>query len=120
MSTSPSRCAGPSRLRLTGALLLAALAGCAAAEPVRPEFADPTPIAGADEVVLGVHGLSCPLCANNVGLQLESVPGVREVSVDMSQGLVRVALSPAPRPSRLDLARAVQASGFTLVSLELR
>jgi copper chaperone CopZ len=96
------------------------MAACAAVEPAAPEFADPTPIEGADEVVLGVHGLGCPQCATNIDLQLAALPGVRAVDVDMHEGKVRVTLSGDQHPSRLDLARAVRASGFTLVSLELR
>lgn len=67
---------------------------------------------------LVVHGMSCPLCANNVDKQLLRVPGVQEVSIDMGDGSVRVKLADEPRPTRAQLARAVDQTGFTLVRID--
>lgn len=73
----------------------------------------------ASSATLVVHGMSCPLCANNVDKQLMEVRGVRDVKVDMSSGEVSVALADADRPSTADLKRAVDGSGFTLVSIRV-
>ncbi len=73
----------------------------------------------ASSATLVVHGMSCPLCANNVDKQLMEVRGVRDVKVDMSSGEVSVALADADRPSTAELKRAVDGSGFTLVSIRV-
>jgi copper chaperone CopZ len=67
---------------------------------------------------LVVHGMSCPLCANNVDVQLLRVPGVEDVEIDMGDGSVRVTFADAPRPTRAQLARAVDRTGFTLVRID--
>lgn len=72
----------------------------------------------ASEVAMIVHGMGCPLCANNVDKQLLAVPGVEEVNVDMGNGRVTVQLKDHPRPTRKQLAKAIDDSGFTLVRFE--
>jgi copper chaperone len=67
---------------------------------------------------LTVHGMGCPLCANNVDKQLLAIEGVRGVHIDMGTGRVRVQLAEENRPSRAQLARAIDESGFTLVGIE--
>lgn len=78
-----------------------------------------SPLAGAS-AVLWVNGLGCPLCATNVDKQLERVPGVSSVAVDMSSGKVTIGLEGDTRPSPARLAHAVEDAGFTLVKVETR
>lgn len=79
---------------------------------------EPIPGAGA---VLWVNGLGCPLCASNIDKQLERVRGVSTVRVDLSSGMVTLALKPgAPHPSPARLTDAVADAGFTLVKVEQR
>jgi copper chaperone len=70
-----------------------------------------------ETATLLVHGMGCPLCANNVDKQLLAVPGVERVNVDMGTGRVTVHLNRANPPTRHQLASAVDDSGFTLVSI---
>lgn len=113
----------------------AAVAPAAAATGPGQEAGEPTaPIttggAGAlltgDDVIPGdaatlvVHGMSCPLCANNVDKQLLDVKGVKNVWVDMGTGEVRVQLVPGVVVTRDQLAGAVDRSGFTLAEVRAR
>lgn len=76
------------------------------------------PIAG-DSAVLYVNGLGCPLCASNIGRQLERIQGVDTVKVDLSDGKVDLRFKPGgERPSPAALGEAVEDAGFTLVKVE--
>ncbi len=75
------------------------------------------PIA-ASAAVLRVNGMSCPKCANNIDKQLTEVGGVERTHIDMGAGEVLVTFGgKGGHPSRADLARAIENSGFTLVSI---
>ncbi len=67
---------------------------------------------------LWVHGLSCPLCSSNIDSVLSRVEGVKGVHVDLEKGVVHVGLTGDAKPSRKDLWKAVDSSGFTLVKVE--
>lgn len=79
---------------------------------------DDRPIEG-DRVVMTVHGLGCPLCAENINKTLAGLPGFAGSDVDMSTGFVTVRFRGEQRPSRADLARAIIDSGFTLVRIDV-
>lgn len=66
------------------------------------------------EVVLTVHGLSCPLCSNNLDGQLAKVSGVEGASIDLKTGAVTVRLAESHSVTSWDLAGAVRNAGFTL------
>lgn len=68
-----------------------------------------------DQVVMRVNGLSCPLCATNVEGQLKRLPGVNIVDIDLDEGLVSVSMSGKERPTRAQIARAIEDAGFTVV-----
>lgn len=68
-------------------------------------------------VTLDVHGLSCPLCANNLDRELLRLPGVRSVQVDLGSGTVRLTRDPSVRLEQRTLAETVRRSGFTLVAI---
>lgn len=74
----------------------------------------------ADGVTIAVRGLSCPKCATGVDQQLSKIDGVRRVHVDLSTGDIAVDFDLHPRPTLAQLARAVEDSGFTLVSITPR
>ena len=67
--------------------------------------------------VLEVHGLSCPLCANNLDKELLRLPGVESVAVDIGTGRVRLELAAGAEVRRGALEQAVRRSGFTLMSV---
>jgi copper chaperone CopZ len=75
--------------------------------------------ADAHTAVLTVHGMGCPQCANNVDSQLMKVPGVEAVSIDMGSGKVLAKLSPSHPPSRDQLAKAIDRTGFTLMKIDM-
>lgn len=62
-----------------------------------------------------VNGLSCPLCATNIEGQLKRLPGVNIVDIDLDQGLVSVSMGGKERPTRAQIARAIEDAGFTVV-----
>lgn len=69
-------------------------------------------------VTMVVHGMSCPLCANNIDLLLRRVPGVIDVTINLADGAVKVHVDQANPPTYAALARAVDQSGFTLVKID--
>lgn len=95
----------------------ATLGGCAAGgtsdETVAAARLDDSPVEGR-QAILTVHGMSCPLCANNVDKALMEVPGVTGVNVDMNTGNATVALDGKTPVTRRQLAEAVDKSGFSL------
>lgn len=82
----------------------------------RAALTDTAPI-DSPTATLVVHGMGCPLCANNVDKQLLAVPGVQRVNIDLGNGEVKVHLAETGRPTKAQLARAITESGFTLVSI---
>ena len=120
------------RFKLSSFLLCACLmAGCRMNRPsveVEPQESEQTvaetagqPQAGSAELTATLHvrGLSCPLCANNVEKQLHRVAGIRSVSVNLGTGEVRARLEPSHPPTREQLRRAIEKSGFTLVRIDM-
>lgn len=96
------------------------LPGCAGSPKNGPKAMtnDAGPITGSSATLV-VHGMSCPLCANNVDKLLMTVPGVESVRVDMGTGEVKVALAPSARVTKAQLAKAVDDSGFTLTEVRV-
>ena len=68
---------------------------------------------------LVVYGMSCPLCATNVERQLQAVPGVTGVTIDMSTGATKLTLDGSSRTTRRMLADAIKRSGFTLKEVRI-
>lgn len=108
---------------LTIALLSASAmnAGCATGSSARSSHIDRAALADqgpieSSSATLVVHGMGCPLCANNVDKQLLAVPGVTDVRIDLGDGSVKVMLAETNRPTMAQLVKAVDDSGFTLVS----
>lgn len=105
-------------LALPAILSIALLSGCAGtSKPGPAAMADAAVPINGSSATLVVHGMSCPLCANNVDKQLLTVPGVMSVNVDMGSGEVKVAFAPKARVTKAQLAKAIDSSGFTLVEV---
>ena len=62
-----------------------------------------------DNTELTISGMTCQHCQSAVTRALESVPGVREVAVDLSSGLARVRGEAEPQA----LLDAVEAQGYS-------
>lgn len=75
-----------------------------------------SPVTGQSATLL-VKGLSCPLCATNVDLQLKRLPGVDSVDIDFDSGRIFVGFKGERRPTQRQLADAVADAGFTLAAI---
>jgi copper chaperone CopZ len=100
---------------LTLVLFAVLVAGCATTEIPKHSEID---LSASREVVLTVHGLSCPLCSNNLDGQLRRINGVEKVTIDLKTGAVAVQLGEAHSVTSKDLARAVEGAGFTLKKID--
>lgn len=98
-----------------------ALTGCAGGSTAgnQPGIAEPAAVVDSLTATLIVHGMSCPLCANNVDKQLLDVPGVSDVNVDMGTGEAKVKFMPGAKVTKQQLADAVDKSGFTLAEVRV-
>lgn len=106
-------------LLVSGAILLSVslLAGCASGNANPNAHAASTEAITSPTATLIVHGMSCPLCANNVDAQLLDIKGVKSVDVDMGSGQVKVSFEPGATVTEAQLARAIDRSGFTLAGM---
>jgi copper chaperone CopZ len=104
---------------LSFCLIAGVAAGCASTAP-RNESSQQAQIdlSAYREVVLTVHGLSCPLCSNNLDGQLSRIKGVEDAAIDLKTGAVSVRLASGHAVVTADLERAVSNAGFTLKGIE--
>lgn len=97
------------------AALATCVPGCASAPSSRPAGAvDGPDTIGPGAYALDVRGMSCPKCISNVDLQLSRIAGVRDLRVDMKNGIVRLRVDAGHEVAKAELARAVGDAGFTL------
>ena len=73
-----------------------------------------------DHIVLVAHGMACPKCVTNADLQLMKLPGVAGVRIDMQHGILDMTMTGADRPTRAEIAKAIDDAGLTLVSVHGR
>ena len=113
------------RTTLTIALSLCALLGACQSTDTPSVNADADTGAYSKETIaassarLRINGMSCPKCATNIQRQLATIPGVHDLAIDLGAGVVDVAfVAGGPHPSRAQLARAIERTGFTLVSID--
>lgn len=74
----------------------------------------------ANQALLYVNGLGCPLCATNVDVQLKRIKGITDAKVDLGAGTVLIDMPGQTKPSPKRLADAVEDAGFTLVKIEVK
>ncbi len=74
---------------------------------------DQTPVTG-NRVELVVHGMSCPLCATSLDSEIARLAGYESMTSDLGDGKVVVNFKGDKRPTRGEVADAVQTAGFTL------
>lgn len=124
MTRHPLRRTSALRLSLLPATLLLALLlplvpGCAAPSTASasPGAVEGPDLLGPGRYALSVRGMSCPKCISNVDLQLARIAGVRDVAVDMKNGLVRLSVAERNEVAKSALAAAVADAGFTLASI---
>ena len=71
----------------------------------------PTAMAGTQEAVLDVEGMTCGNCVNRIQAALKKVDGVREATVNLSLNQANVTYD-ASQVSRADLVEAINALGY--------
>ncbi|OVE76163.1 hypothetical protein BVX97_01880 [bacterium E08(2017)] len=101
--------------KLIGLLILVLATGCASTGSTA-NF-DSISLTGSTEAVLVVHGLSCPLCSNNLDGQLMQIDGVKEANIDLKTGEVTITMSDNHSVSGKNISEAVKNAGFTLKSI---
>ena len=88
-------------------------------EPVVSQQAPSTSqVQNSNELVMVVHGLSCPLCATNLRKKVMEIDGVKAVFPDLDSGDVGVRYEEGKKPTNEQLEKAVKESGFTLVEIK--
>ncbi|MBN1558283.1 MAG: heavy-metal-associated domain-containing protein [Lentisphaerae bacterium] len=108
----------PIRTALTAVIVAGLLAGCASSPPAEQTGNPAGGVLPHGAVVLTVHGLSCPLCSNNLDGQLRRLAGVEEAVIDLNTGAVTVTLADGHAVTRETLAGAVEQAGFTLKDVQ--
>ncbi len=105
---------------------LVAVAGCnqkeSAPERVgRPasEFRQAPPQQEPRSAVIWVKGLSCPLCVQAIKKELAAVKGVEQIDVNYENESATVNFSRKP-PTREQLVKAVERTGYVLTKLEMQ
>lgn len=96
------------------------LVGCGSTETRAPE-ASAVALGssdGASGAKMRVDGLGCPMCAESISILMDNVDGVTESRVDLSNGIVNVALDTSFDVLGEDLRRAIDDGGFTFRSIE--
>ena len=76
-------------------------------------LADQTRVTG-NRVELVVYGMSCPLCATSLDSEIARLTGYESMTSDLGDGKVVVNFKGDKRPTRGEVADAVQTAGFTL------
>lgn len=87
--------------------------GCATTPPPSSDTPD-TVFYDVAAVTLTVHGLSCPLCANNLDGQLMRIDGITSAEIDLDTGAIAVQFAEGAAVTRSQISRAVTDAGFTL------
>lgn len=109
------------------------LVGCATtpgstqnpANPEAQDAADDTPQTqlirtGLAVARVEVTGLSCPLCAHSLTKQIQRLPAVEQIELDLGTGQLLMGLTPnTDWPSADRLFQAVHDAGFTPVSVTM-
>ncbi len=102
-------------------LSVVGLVGCGSTETRAPEAAVVTSLGssdGASGAKMRVDGLGCPMCAESISILMDNVDGVTDSRVDLSNGVVNVALDTSVDVRGEDLRRAIDDGGFTFRSIE--
>jgi copper chaperone len=67
---------------------------------------------GVTPIVINVVGMTCEHCAKAVRTEISGLPGVTDVDVDVSAGMVTVLADPVPDDAALKAA--IDAAGYEL------
>ncbi|MDN5703941.1 MAG: heavy-metal-associated domain-containing protein [Yaniella sp.] len=68
------------------------------------------------QTTLKLEGLTCQGCVGSVTTQLQSLPGVTDVDIDLvNDGVSTATVTSNPTPSAQQLSDAVAEAGYTVV-----
>ncbi len=79
-----------------------------------PALLSDTTLVTGDRIELVVHGMSCPLCATSLDSEIARLSGYDSMTSDLGDGKVVVNFKGDKRPTKGEVADAVQTAGFTL------
>jgi copper ion binding protein len=71
-----------------------------------------------DKAVVAVNGMACPFCAYGLRKELLTLPGVKDVQVDLNKSQATIAVDQGCEVKDADLEQAVKKAGFTPGSVQ--
>ena len=67
----------------------------------------------ADDVKVGVDGMTCPFCAGAVEKQVSKIPNVKKVEVSLAQAKIVVTFNEGSKADLQAVKKAIKEAGFT-------
>lgn len=65
-----------------------------------------------------VSGMTCEACATTISTNLKKLPGVEDVAVDVSSGLVKIYTDGAKAPDEAAVKHIIERSGYKFNSMK--
>lgn len=81
-------------------------------------FAHHTPDGSGHDVAVKVHGLVCDFCAQSIDKLMRREAAVRDVHVDLGQGLITVDFNTGESLDDARVSKIVTDSGYTVVDIQ--
>lgn len=79
--------------------------------PAAPSYAAGSTVQ--NTIVATVDGLACPFCAYGVRKELLTIPGVKDVQVNLLKSQAIVSVDPGTRVTDAQIQQAVREAGFS-------
>lgn len=90
--------------------------------PQTAGYVEPSPVSTPQEgktAVMYVSGLSCPLCVQAIRKEVGAVPGVENIDINYQDEYATLTLNSRKPPTRDQLTKAVEKSGYQLTRLHM-
>lgn len=71
-----------------------------------------------DRAVVKVVGMACPFCAYGIRKHLRSLPGVKNVEVDLAESKAIIEVNGHAKPTDAEIQQAIKDAGFTPGSIQ--
>ena len=69
-------------------------------------------------IKIEIKGLACPFCAFGMEKELKKVTGVRNVEIELTEGLAYISTPKKQQPTREALEKIIEEAGFTVGEIE--
>lgn len=69
-------------------------------------------------IKIEIKGMACPYCAFGMEKQLKKVSGVKNVTIELSEGLAYISTPKKQKPLKESLALIITNAGFTVGKIE--